>query len=111
MTERVGTGGAAALAATMDALGARARQAARLLARADPARKDGALRAAAALLRQRREEILAANRKDLEAARQRGLAGAMLDRLMLDESRIEAMAQGVEQIAALPDPVGHSIVK
>lgn len=87
----------------------RARRAARHLAPAERAAKDAALRAVAAGLRARGAEILAENAADVEAARARGTSGAMLDRLALDAKRVEAVAQGVEQIAALDDPVGQLI--
>jgi glutamate-5-semialdehyde dehydrogenase len=60
----------------------------------------------AAALRARRAELLAANARDMDAARAKGTSGAMLDRLALDETRVEGMAAGAEAIAALPDPVG-----
>ncbi len=88
-------------------LTARARVAARRLATAPTGKKDEALLVTAALLRQRREAILAANREDLEAGRAAGLGPALLDRLALDPARIEGMAQAVEAIARLPDPVGE----
>ncbi len=88
-------------------LTARARVAARRLATTPTGKKDEALLATAALLRQRREAILAANRADLEAGRAAGLGPALLDRLALDPARIEAMARAVEAIARLPDPVGE----
>jgi glutamate-5-semialdehyde dehydrogenase len=94
------------LAALMDSIGRAAVEAAGVLALAGNERKDSALRAAAESLRRRSSEILAANASDMEAARAAGLGAAMLDRLRLDASRIEAMASGVEQIAALADPVG-----
>jgi glutamate-5-semialdehyde dehydrogenase len=68
--------------------------------------RDRALEASAATLRERAADILAANAVDMRAAEERGLSGAMLDRLMLDESRIEGMAAGLESIAELPDPLG-----
>ena len=77
-----------------------------LLARATPAHKEFALRRAAAALRRSAVAICAANDLDMEAAHQKGLSGAMLDRLRLDADRIEGMARGVEDIAALADPVG-----
>jgi glutamate-5-semialdehyde dehydrogenase len=77
-----------------------------LLARATPAQKESALRRAAAALRRSAVAICAANDLDMEAAHQKGLSGAMLDRLRLDADRIEGMARGVEDIAALADPVG-----
>jgi len=94
------------IAGLMTPIGRAAVAAAEVLARADTATKNSALRAAAGALRGRREEILAANARDLKAGEAAGLSGAMLDRLRLDPVRVEAMATGVEQIAALPDPVG-----
>jgi glutamate-5-semialdehyde dehydrogenase len=85
----------------------RARAAARQLAPLDRARKDGALRAIAEGLRARSAEVIAANARDLEAARARGTSGAMLDRLALDASRVEQMAAAVDQVAALEDPAGR----
>ena len=95
------------LAATMAALGTRARLAAASLALAAPEQKSAALRAAAAALRQDAAAVLAANAADLAAAAD--LGPALRDRLMLDESRVIAMARGLEEIAALPDPVGAVI--
>jgi glutamate-5-semialdehyde dehydrogenase len=69
--------------------------------------KNAALRRAAELLETRAGEILSANARDLEAARDRGGEGPMLERLMLDERRIKAMADGLRDVAALPDPVGE----
>ena len=71
-----------------------------------PQAKTQALRAAAEALRQATPAILAANAKDLEAARAAGRPSAFIDRLLLDEARIEATAKGVEEIAELADPVG-----
>ena len=82
----------------------RARAAARTLAVASTEKKNDALRRMAELLRERSGEIIAANTKDLDAGSE--LAGAMRDRLALDEARVEKMAAGVEQVAGLPDPVG-----
>jgi glutamate-5-semialdehyde dehydrogenase len=96
----------AALGATMQRLGREAQAAAKVLARASRATKDAALETAAATLRVRAATILAANARDLEAARGRGVAGALLDRLALDAGRVEAMAIGLESIAQLPDPIG-----
>jgi len=87
----------------------RARVAQRQLALLDPARKSAALRAAAAQLRAAEAKILAANASDLAAGETAGLSGAMLDRLRLDPARIEGIAHALEQIAALPDPVGQAI--
>jgi len=91
----------------MDDLGRRARAAARVLALAPRAQKDRALQAAAAAIRARAEAIIAANAEDVAAAEAKGLAGAMVDRLRLDAKRIEAMAQGLDAIAGLDDPVGR----
>jgi glutamate-5-semialdehyde dehydrogenase len=99
------------LEADMLALGERARQAARVLATTPRAAKDRALKAAATALRTRADAILAANAQDLAAARESGLRPALLDRLALDERRIEAMAAGLEAVAALPDPVGGEIAR
>ena len=96
------------LEADMLVLGERARQAARVLTTTPGAAKDRALQAAAAALRGRAAEILAANARDLAAARERGLRAALVDRLALDERRVEAMAAGLEAVAALPDPVGSA---
>ncbi len=90
----------------MTALGRAAREAAQALARADTATKNAALAAAAAAIRARAPAILEANARDLAAARARGLKGALIDRLELTDARIEAMARGLEDIAALDDPVG-----
>jgi len=84
----------------------RARAASRSLATVDTAGKDRALRAMAAGLRAHASKVLEANARDLEAARARGTSEAMLDRLALDERRLEQMARAVEQVASLPDPVG-----
>jgi glutamate-5-semialdehyde dehydrogenase len=93
--------------AAMREIGARARAAARVLANAQPETKTRALVAAARILRERAPEILAANARDLTEARARGLTPAFLDRLTLDDKRIEAIARGVEDVARLPDPVGR----
>jgi len=95
------------IADTMLALGKQARKAAARLAVLTVDRRNGALLAAAAAIRGRAAEILAANRKDMTRAGEHALSDAMLDRLMLDDTRIEAMAAGLEAIAALPDPVGR----
>jgi glutamate-5-semialdehyde dehydrogenase len=93
----------------MLALGAAARDAARAMREAPAAQKNEALLAAAAAIRARKANILEANAKDRSAAA--GLSPALLDRLMLDDKRIEAMAQGIEAIAALPDPVGRELAR
>ena len=95
------------LEADLLALGQRARKAARKLALAAPEQKNRALLAAAASLRTKTPELLAANVLDMAQARTKNLAAAMLDRLSLDEKRIASMAQSLEDIAALPDPVGR----
>ena len=79
------------------------------LARLTGPEKAAALRLAADGLRAAQSEILAANQQDLEAARKAGLTDALLDRLTLDAGRLEAVASAVEDIAALPDPVGQKI--
>ncbi|HVR90018.1 MAG TPA: glutamate-5-semialdehyde dehydrogenase [Novosphingobium sp.] len=85
------------------------RVAQRQLALADDATKASALRAAAQALRSAEAEILAANAVDLAAAEASGLSPAMLDRLMLDSQRLAGMADALERVAALPDPVGDVI--
>ena len=85
------------------------RAAQRGLARLDTASKAAALRAAAAALRSAEPAILAANARDMTAAAAAGLSDALLDRLRLDSPRLAAMAAAVDQIAALPDPVGQVI--
>ena len=87
----------------------RARAASLLLPSVPTEVKDEALRITARLLRERTEEILEANGTDLERGEAAGLDAALIDRLRLDEARIEAMAVGVEAIIALPDPVGEVI--
>jgi glutamate-5-semialdehyde dehydrogenase len=84
-----------------------ARRAARELAQIDTVRKNAALAAIARALIERTGEILAANALDMRAGREAGLSDALLDRLALDEARIAAIARAVEQIVALPDPVGE----
>jgi glutamate-5-semialdehyde dehydrogenase len=99
------------IAALMSPIGRAAVEAAQVLALATTGQKNAALSAAAAALRARAPEILAANAHDMKAGEAAGLSAAMLDRLKLDPARIEAMAKGVEQIAALPDPVGTVIAE
>ncbi len=88
---------------------ARAREAARTLAQCSGASKQRALTEIVAALRSSRAEIMAVNRGDLERAKAEALNAAFIDRLALNDERIEAMARGVEQVAALPDPVGEVI--
>ena len=90
----------------MQEMGADARAAARLLAEAGTEQKNAALAAMADAIRNRVELLLAANDKDVEAARERGRTGAFIDRLTLTAERIAAMADGLDAIAALDDPVG-----
>ena len=99
------------LPALMARLGREARAAAHALSLASTETKNHALRAAAAAIRANAEAIRAANRQDFAAARAKGVAGAFLDRLDLDAARIEAMAKGIEEIAALPDPVGRVLAR
>ena len=91
----------------MRRLGEAALAARSVLAAAPRSQKDAALLAAAAALRSHQAELLAANALDMAQAEDKDLSAAMLDRLRLDPSRLEAMARGLEDIAALPDPVGR----
>ena len=86
-----------------------AKRAARALARTDTAVKDAALEAIAVALGSRIEEILDANERDVQLAREADIGDALLDRLRLDEPRVAAIARAVRQIAALADPVGEVI--
>jgi glutamate-5-semialdehyde dehydrogenase len=95
--------------ALVERLAKAGRAAQRVLARLDSARRAEALRAAAKALRQAEAEVLEANAADIAAGEAAGLTGAMLDRLRLDPARLEAVAAAVEQVAALPDPVGEVI--
>jgi len=88
-------------------IGQAARDASHVVARASTSVKNTALLAIASAIRAQRDELLAANAADLAAAKAEGLDAAMMDRLTLSEKGIEAMAQGLEQVAALPDPVGE----
>jgi glutamate-5-semialdehyde dehydrogenase len=99
------------VAAIMDGLGRSAVAAAGVLALATTDTKNAALRRMAAALRSGKAALLAANVLDMDAARAKGLSAAMLDRLVLDDSRIESMARGVEEIAALADPIGTTIAR
>ena len=91
--------------------GQAARAAAEILAQTPTAGKVAALTAAAAAIRSAAAEILAANREDVTQASARGLAGPMLERLVLDDKRVEAMARGLEDIATLPDPIGTELAR
>lgn len=90
-------------------MGARARAAAKLLAVAATDEKAAALRAAAGQIRLRADAILDANRRDMAAGKSAGLSAAMLDRLRLDDARLGGIAEAVEAVAALADPVGMEI--
>ena len=90
-------------------MGARARVAAKIMAVAPTGAKAAALRAAAAELRAQAPAILAANARDMDAGKTAGLSSAMLDRLRLDEGRLAAIADAVEDVAGLADPVGREI--
>ncbi len=99
------------LAQAMAEIGRRARDAASRLALAPAAAKTAALKAAAGAIRSRANEILSANAEDLAAAKQAGIGDALLDRLALDPKRLEAVARGLEDIAAQPDPVGRVLAE
>jgi glutamate-5-semialdehyde dehydrogenase len=91
----------------MTDIGIAARKASRAMAKADTAAKNRALQLIAAGIRRDAALLTAANQKDLDAARANGLAPAMVDRLTLSEKAIATMAEGLEQIASLPDPIGE----
>lgn len=97
------------VAQKMAQLGTQARAASNILSTAPTKAKDAALLAAAMTLRANVDDILAANKLDMDAAIEKGLSGSMLDRLKLDSDRIEAIAKGMEDIAGLKDPVGDVI--
>src|ERR1035438_6927746 len=86
-----------------------AKRAARVLAQTDTAVKDAALEAIAMALDARVEEILAANERDMQLAREADIGDALLDRLRLDEGRVAAIARAVRRIAVMADPVGELI--
>jgi len=90
----------------IDEMGRRARDAARLLALAPAAAKEKALLAAADAVSKRADEILAANFRDVAQAEASGLSKALVDRLKLDETRLQGIAKGLREVAAIPDPVG-----
>ncbi|MGJ3257999.1 MAG: glutamate-5-semialdehyde dehydrogenase [Rhodospirillales bacterium] len=98
--------GQANIASMMQELGENAKAAAALLAVVSSEAKNTALREMAASLRRRANHILAENAKDIRAGEEKGLSGALLDRLLLNEERVEGMARGLEAIAELTDPVG-----
>jgi glutamate-5-semialdehyde dehydrogenase len=99
------------IAGEMTAIGYAARVASVSLAGSSNEHRNLALRSAAASLRASRDRILAANREDISAAKMAGMSAAMLDRLALDDDRIEGMAAGLETIAQLPDPVGRILAE
>ena len=99
---------AAGLRGMVEAMGERARQASRALARAGTGQKNRALEEAASALVEREKTILAANAQDVKAARAEGRDTAFIDRLTLTAKAIEAMAEGLRDIAKLPDPVGET---
>ena len=90
----------------MNQIGKTAKQAAHQLTTASTKAKNDALTVAAAALRRDKHQIIAENFKDLANAKNKGMSEAMLDRLILDETRINAMADGLDEITKLPDPVG-----
>src|SRR5687767_6850049 len=95
----------------MESLCDHAREAYVETAEASNAQKDNALVQAAFAIRMYVKDVLAANTKDMALAREKGLNTAMLDRLALDEKRIEAMAQTLETVATLPDPVNKTLAE
>jgi glutamate-5-semialdehyde dehydrogenase len=99
------------LESTMHLLGEAAKSAAAQLALAQADRKTAGLHAMAQAIRDQAPTILAANAEDMRAAAARSLSPALLDRLRLDEARVEAMAKGLEEIAAQPDPVGKTLAE
>src|SRR5579859_1895340 len=99
----------ASLTGQMSAMGRGAREAAAVLRLGDAATRTAALKAMAAAIRAGAPEILAANARDVADATASGMAGAMVDRLLLDAARIEAMARGVETVAAIRDPLGAEL--
>ncbi len=92
-------------------MGKRARKATETLAQATPEAKTRALEAAAEALWEARAEVIAANARDMEAAQGKGLSGAMLDRLMLDETRVKGICDSLRAVAAQADPVGQVIAE
>ena len=90
----------------MHDVGQRARKAASHIARADTADKNNALQAVAANLLGSRDKLFEANAKDVKAAQENKLDAALLDRLVINDNRLDAMAEGLQQIATLPDPIG-----
>ena len=95
------------VAAYMRELGVRARKASRVMASANTGQKNAALESIADALLESRASLLAANKQDMDAGRNNGLDAALLDRLELNDERIDGMAEGLRQVAALPDPIGE----
>jgi glutamate-5-semialdehyde dehydrogenase len=95
------------IAALMRDVGRRARDAARVLALASAGQKDEALTAMATTIRRRKDDILAANARDVADAKASGVTAAVLDRLMLDDKRIAAIAAGLDVVRGLADPIGN----
>jgi glutamate-5-semialdehyde dehydrogenase len=94
------------IAQVMEQLGRKALEASAVLALAPTKQKNDALSAAAKAIRERADDILNANAQDMAAARERDLSSAMLDRLLLDAKRVEGIARAIEEVIALPDPIG-----
>jgi glutamate-5-semialdehyde dehydrogenase len=94
---------------SLEELGRRAKVASQVLATTSSAQKDAALHAAADLLAERSDDLLAANQADVAAAEEAGVTATVVDRLRLSATRVEGMAAGLRQVAALPDPVGEVI--
>ena len=97
--------------ALMDDIGMRARAASRVLAHASAERKHAALIGAAEAVWKRRDEIIAANARDMDYGRDKGLSPAMMDRLRLDEDRIRGIVDGLRAVAEQPDPVGEVLAE
>ncbi|HTI67597.1 MAG TPA: glutamate-5-semialdehyde dehydrogenase [Caulobacteraceae bacterium] len=99
------------LEAVMRAVGQRARQGAEALRLATPAQRTAAIRAMAGHIRKRAPDILAANRRDLDAAGKGDLTAPMMERLALDPKKLEGVAAALEDVAAIPDPVGQEMAR
>src|SRR5690554_3969371 len=91
----------------MQQVGCQARAASRVIAMADTGKKNAALLAMADAIEQSRQTLMQANEKDLQLGREKGLDAALLDRLELTPARIDSMIEGLQQVAALPDPIGE----
>jgi glutamate-5-semialdehyde dehydrogenase len=102
---------ALSLTQLMDTMGHKAKAGAEALRLAGPQVRTRAILEAAKAIRSRKDAILASNIQDQANARQKGLTEAMLERLILNPDRIEAMARGLEEVASLPDPVGHELAR